>query len=393
MFGGIEHHVRLLAGAQAVAGDEVEVLTTAARHHVGQSREHGVLVTRVPRVASAGVLASTPISPALWGELRRRSVMFDVLHVHVPYPFAELGVRLWPLRTGSATVDATYHADVTRLAPLAHLYALFLRWFLRRCDGVVATSQVYVKSSRVLAPLAKVAGKVTVVPLGIDVDPPPADAEAVAEVRRSLTPPVTLFVGRLRAYKGVDTLIEAMERGGNGAPGGSNGSDGSGVPGSLLIVGDGPEGERWRRRAAQSSAAARVHFTGEVPDERLAVYHAAADVVVLPSTNRSEAFGLAMAEAMAAGLPAVSTQLGTATSTVNVHGETGFVVPPSDPVALGSALRRLLADSSLRQRLGAAAAARIREHHDRRAMVAGIRSVYERAVAQREPPRGSTTLS
>jgi rhamnosyl/mannosyltransferase len=88
-----------------------------------------------------------------------------------------------------------------------------------------------------------------------------------------------------------------------------------------------------------------------------AVYHAA-DVFVLPSHLRAEAFGIVQLEAQAAGLPVVCTELGTGTSYITHHGITGFVVPPADPPALARALDVLLANPALAQQMGAQGKAR-----------------------------------
>jgi rhamnosyl/mannosyltransferase len=125
-----------------------------------------------------------------------------------------------------------------------------------------------------------------------------------------------------------------------------------------------------------------VVFLGHVPDEDLPAYYRAADVFVLPSSERSEAFGLVLVEALASGLPVISTELGTGTSYVNRHGESGLVVPPRDPGALSEAANVLLADHSLRARLARGA-------HERAAlfgldrMVTAVEEVYADVLASR----------
>ena len=93
-------------------------------------------------------------------------------------------------------------------------------------------------------------------------------------------------------------------------------------------------------------------FAGDVPDSDLAGYYRAADLFVLPSIARSEAFGIAMAEAMYCGVPVVSTRLGTGTSHLNLDGITGLEAPPGDVRALSDAMRTILADPEVARRLG-----------------------------------------
>ena len=120
-----------------------------------------------------------------------------------------------------------------------------------------------------------------------------------------------------------------------------------------------------------------ITFWGERPDaDKVAALHAA-DLFVLPSTNRAEAFGIVLIEALAAGTPLISTELGTGTSYVNQHEVTGLVTPPNDPAALAAAINRLTHDDDLRRRDGRRRADscpnRIRPNHDGRPRPGALR--------------------
>ncbi len=155
--------------------------------------------------------------------------------------------------------------------------------------------------------------------------------------------PVALYVGQLIARKGVDTLIEAVAR----------------VPElQLVLVGAGPD-----RKALEEKAAAllpgRTHFAGSVPYAELPSWYAAADLLVMPS--RLEVWGLVLNEAMAAGLPVISSQTAGATRDLVTDGINGFAVDPDDVAAMADRLGRLAHDPEFRRRAGAASAARIAE--------------------------------
>jgi rhamnosyl/mannosyltransferase len=169
-----------------------------------------------------------------------------------------------------------------------------------------------------------------------------------------------LFVGRLRYYKGLHVLLDAMPR----------------VEGTLVLAGDGPERASLEAQARELGLAEKVRFLGDVPEERKPALYRAADVFVLPAHLRAEAFGLSMAEALASGLPCVSTELGTGTSVVNQHGVTGLVVPPGDSAALAEALTTLLTDPQRRLAYGAAARRRAVELLSMDAMVDAVERVY-----------------
>lgn len=330
--GGIEYHVRALAEALQRRGCSVTVLAASASGRSTVADEAGV---RVIRTRSWGSVASTPLSPALVGWVRR--LQPDVTHLHHPYPLGECAHQLFG--RASATI-VTYHSEPVRYRRLGRVYRPFVSQLLRRADRVLVTTRPYLEGSTLLRPFVD---RCRVVPLGIDPRPFAAVEPDEAGGARRGPGAVVLFVGRLRHYKGLDVLCDAARV----------------VDAEFRIVGDGPMGPAVRHRAGQSPAAGRIRFFGQVPDGALPAHYAAADIVVLPSVDRSEAFGLVMLEAMAAGRPVVSTELGTGTSVVNKHGETGLVVPPNDAAALAEALTSLLADPSRRATMGEAGRQRV----------------------------------
>ncbi len=358
VLGGIENNLRQLARAQAARGHEVTVLVTnpqGARTTVHV--EEGVRVIRAARLAT---VASTPLSPALIGQIGRQRP--DITHLHFPYPVGEIGQLL--CGRGRPTV-ITYHSDVVRQAGILRLYAPVLRRVLARADRILVSSPAYRESSPYLRPLA---ARCTVVPIGIECErfatPRP---DEVARWRARYPGPLLLFVGRLRYYKGLNYLLAAMVE----------------VPATLLIAGDGPEAPALRAQAQALGVAGRVHFLGDVAEADLPGLYQAADVFVLPSSRRSEAYGIALLEAMAAGVAVISTELGTGTSWLNRHGQTGLVVPPCDPVALAAALRELLSDEERRRHLAKAAQTRAAAF-DLKHQVAQVLAVYEEVLAARD---------
>ncbi|MBI4769228.1 MAG: glycosyltransferase family 4 protein, partial [Chloroflexi bacterium] len=201
----------------------------------------------------------------------------------------------------------------------------------------------------------------TVVPFAVDTDRfHPAARPPHPELN-------LLFVGRLRHYKGVDVLLEAMGQ----------------IPdGRLTIVGGGPEMPRLKSLAVRLGLVERVQFSGEVGDADLPGCYQQADIFVLPSISRAESFGIVLLEAMASGLPCVTTEVGTGTSWVVQDGVTGLVVPPSDPAALAGAIRRLAGDAALRARMGAAGRARVEAEFTQERMVQRVEEVYREVAAR-----------
>ena len=354
VMGGIENHLRWLAEAQAARGHDVTVLVTnPAGLETTVREENGVRVIRAARLAT---VASTPLSLSLPLILAREKP--DIVHLQFPYPVGE--VSQWLLRRAPTVIS--YQSDVVRQARILRFYNPLLKQALKQAARILASSPNYIQSSPWLRPLAH---KCTVVPLAIDVSRFSAPRRAeVASIRQRFSGPILLFVGRLRYYKGLDYLIQAMKN----------------VDATLLIVGSGPEAARLGAMSYELGVAHKVHFLGDISDALIPAYYQAADVFVLPSSHRSEAFGIVLLEAMAAGTPLISTELGTGTSWVNQDGVTGIVVPPRDPNALAGAIRRLLEDESLRRAMGVRAQARARAEFDLPALVERVERVYEEVL-------------
>ncbi|NLE75245.1 MAG: glycosyltransferase [Chloroflexi bacterium] len=352
--GGIENHIRLLAEGQAAQGRQVAVLATSLTSRTVVEERGGVQVFKAGRAAT---VASMPISitlPIMLGRLRPH-----ITHLHFPYPLGETAQLLFG--RGRPTV-ITYHSDVVRQQGWLRLYEPILRRVLRRADCILATSPNYIQSSSYLQ---AVRDRCQVVPLGIEVARfRAAPAAAVADLRARFGAPLYLFVGRLRYYKGLPHLLQALQ----------------GLPGHLVVVGEGAMRSTWEHEARQLGVADRVHFVGEVEDEDLPTYYHACDLFILPATQRSEAFGAVLLEAMASGRPVISTELGTGTSWVNQDGETGLVVPPADPQALRGAMERLMDDEALRTRLGQEAL-RHAQGFDVRALVEQVLAVYDEVLS------------
>ena len=359
--GGIENHIRLLAEAQQATGIDAQVLVTNTTPRTEQTVIGGVPVSKAGRWLN---ISSAPVSPAFYPLLYRLEHGIDIAHAHLPYPPGELGHLLLGR---SRRLVLTYHSDIVRQKVLGALYAPFLWATLRKADLIAVSSPAYARSSRFLAAFPE---KHRVIPFGVnlaDFAATPAVRQAAADLRQRFAPdrPLLLFVGKLRHYKGLNVLIAALAH----------------TDAHLLVIGSGPLGADWQRQAEQTGVTNRVTFWGERPDaDKIAALHAA-DLFVLPSTNRAEAFGIVLIEALAAGVPLISTELGTGTSFVNQHEVTGLVTPPHDPAALAAAINRITRDDALRRRLATAALARARSEFDQALMMTRVQALYDEALA------------
>lgn len=353
VLGGIENHIKALAEAQAAAGHQVTVLVCNPGLKTSRETLNGVEIIKAGRLTTQ---ASMPISlsqPFILGRLRP-----DIVHIQSPYPLGE--TANWLIGRARATV-ISYQSDIVKQKTILRFYGPILRRVLQAADTIITNNPRYLESSSWLQPVRH---KCRVIPIGINLDRfnpiPPA----------SSGPLKLLFVGRLRYYKGLDTLLRAL-------------AQLSQV--QLTIVGIGPMQAQWQALSQELGLSERVIFAGEIDETRLPDYYHQADVFVLPSNARSEAYGIVLLEAMASGLPCITTELGTGTSWIVQDGVTGFVVPPLDPAALAQAINVLSGNMSLRQQFGQAALDRVRAEFSESTMVNRIIQLYQELLTrQRE---------
>jgi glycosyltransferase involved in cell wall biosynthesis len=353
--GGIEQHVQLLCTRLAREMD-VAVLVPSRSWRRVDDRLNGVRVVRVPEL---GRYASVPLCPTMPRELGKLAP--DVVHLHFPNPMGDLAY-LFAARPVPLVV--TYHADVVRHRLLLPLYRPLLARMLAAASRIICTSPDYVASSPLLSGYR---GKCTIVPFGIDPEVfalQDGEEAQVGRRREAYGEEIILFLGVLRHYKGVDVLLRALTH----------------VRAHAVIVGRGPLAKEWRSLARQLGVADRATFLGEISDAERRILLHACEILVLPSIDRREAFGIAQLEAMACGKPVVSSDLPTGVRLVNRDGETGLLVPPGNPEALAAAITRLLSDSTLRTRLGQRARERVIREFSVDRMVNQTIEVYSQLV-------------
>jgi glycosyltransferase involved in cell wall biosynthesis len=235
-----------------------------------------------------------------------------------------------------------------------------------RTAGVVAAV-----SSEVAAWAAVTAGRsehVHVVPNGVDV-------RRFARARRHDRQGgfVIGFVGTLKPWHGVDTLVEAFA------------SVASRVPAaSLLLVGDGPERERLESTVAALGLRSRVTFTGAVSHDDVPSWLLAMDVAVAPYPALDGFYfsPLKVMEYMAAALPVVASAIGQIGSVID-HGRTGVLVPAGDAAALAREIVALFEDETRSESLGRAACAHVSEHCTWASVVSRVLALAREAAGVR----------
>jgi len=360
-FAGMEAHVDTLLTALS---KDVSCTLVASDTVRRRDPAPAALPYRVLAAPSYGTVASAIVSPALLGLVEREFVAgrANLLHVHAPNPWGDLAI----LRAPSSTPTVmTWHSDIVRQRLLMHAYGRFQQRALARVDRVLVFTPAHYASSEQLH-ISDLSRKVVHVPIGIDfdrLDEPGRDAALLARIDLfAKGRPVLLTVGRHVYYKGYNHLLGALAR--------------ASADAVLVMVGAGPLTGLLQRQVRELGLSRRVLMLGEVSGETLVTALHRCDVFCLPSIARSEAFGIATAEAMACGKPAVVCELGNGVTYLNRAGETSLVVPPYDEHALADALDTLARDAALRSRLGAAARTWVRQNFSVSAMHEGTLALY-----------------
>jgi D-inositol-3-phosphate glycosyltransferase len=352
--GGLNVYVLELARQLAASGNEVDIFSRAVSSHTDEVTQiaPGLRAIHLP----AGPL-DTLAPEALYEHLgafeaavrdfnARDGATYDIIHSHYwlsglvgqtlkaawGVPHVTMFHTLGEIKNRSSYNE---HETVLRIESEAKVIA--------GADRVIcATDQ---ERSFIRQLYAADAAKVTVIPLGVDLDRFRPAAKSLAREALGLKDErIVLFVGRIEPLKGVDILIDAaamLE---------------SDIDCSVLIVGGDESSEvqvaRLKDLARDRGIDHRVAFVGAVDHEQLPLYYNAADVCVVPS--HYESFGLVAVEAMASGLPVVASRVGGLTGTVK-DGETGYLIPWLCPEPFAERIELLLDNEPLRQSLGDAA--------------------------------------
>ena len=358
--GGIENHLKILCEGLAAKGVSVRAVVSNTKNSLLREKINGVEIVRLPKAFSA---FNQPIFSGLREEIGNYNP--DMIHLHLPNPLAAL-----KLYQTQKPIVITYHSDIVG-KPAMKLIEFSTGQILKKARAVIATSENYVSGSKLLK---KFKDKIKVIPLSVELKKmKPAKISEIKKMKQRLgikNEFVILFVGRLIPYKGLQFLIEALPL----------------LKGDfkLIIGGLGPLESKMRELAKSLSVQDKIIFFGEVNENYYSNLFSSADIFVLPSHLKSEAFGIVQMEAMAHGKPVVSCNIsGSGVPWVNKSGVSGIVVEPENPSELAGAIQKLMDNPQLRKKLGAGGRARAEELFDSKKMVRSVLRVYEEVLKRK----------
>lgn len=369
----LRHDIHVIAPADAKAGIVVEHGITVERFKY--------LPARWQKLAyGSGIPSNLRNRPLLWLQVPffalamawslvrslRRMPRPQLLHAHWVIPQGLIATLIGRM-LGVPVIVSLHGADAFALhrGPLSFLK----RFFLRRCAAW--TANTHATADAVIQ--GRIMPSPRIIPMGVDTGRFSSGSRDRLRAGLGSEELVILFVGRLVEKKGVDDLIQAYAR----------------LPGELRqkthvwIVGRGQRENLLKKLSADLGVSDRIIFWGEIPNNLLPDYYAAADLFVGPSVEAAfgdtEGQGVVFIEAFAAGVCVVATNVGGIPEVVN-HGYSGVLVPPRNPAALAAAMQRLLVDPELRQALARNARVTARQRYDWSSVAGQFAGLYRETL-------------
>ena len=369
--GGTEHHLARILPRLDRSSFRPEVVTLTGRGGCADILEAGGVKVRSPAnsawsrlrhpILRAGLLAGRAVYLFFYFLIRRP----DAAHFFLPAAYL-IGAPL-AIMAGIRPRLMSRRSLNTYQSNKPAFLAAIERVLHKRMDAVVGNSQAVVR--QLVDDEGVAAQSCRLLYNGIEV----AEATNARDASRAALgiygdTVVLSIVANLIPYKGHADLLDACSRLTPDAPW------------RLLVIGNDSAGieEALRQQARQSGLTERIVFLGrraDIPD-----LLAASDIAVLAS--HEEGFSNAILEAMAAGLPMVTTDVGGNAEAVE-NGETGLVVPARQPAAMASALQRLVDDPAMRRQMGAAGRQRVRDLFSLEACVANYEALYRSVLGDR----------
>lgn len=321
-------------------GHEVSIFSLAQnKQEKGVHYENGITIHKMLpliRYGKAGFLFS----------MLFKLQNFDVIHLHMPFfGTAELLLLYKFFRKKHQKVVVTYHMDVFHDGYLGK----YINWYQKNitpkifkiADKIIVSSIDYIKNSSVKKLYETNPHKFIELPFGVEqsfVVKKPINTYAKYSLQEDQN--IILFVGGLdkaHYFKGVPVLLKAFSEINSHA--------------KLIIVGKGENLSDFQKLSQELHISNDVIFTGFVEDEELVDLYNMANMCVLPSTERNEAFGIVLIQAMACKKPVIASDL-PGVRVVVEDGKNGFLVSPKSYNELANKIDYLLQNKDIAEKLG-----------------------------------------
>jgi L-malate glycosyltransferase len=274
------------------------------------------------------------LSELIWTLCIVNRKKINLIHTHWLIPQGLVGAIVRRL-TGLPHIATVHGSDVNLIKHFRIFYSIVS--FITRHSNVITVNSNYMKL-QLEAIVPGSSKKIRVIPMGIDFKKFKNSSKKNFKIDYS-TNHLILTVGRLIDWKGTIYLIESMNEVLHEFP-----------DAKLAIVGTGPEEVPLRRRSIELGLEKTIIFVGNVSGKDLVAYYHSADIFVLPSINalgRTEALGVVLLEAMAAGCPVIGSNVGGIPDIIK-DGWNGYLVPEKDPHALSEMIIKIFSYESIK---------------------------------------------
>lgn len=288
-----------------------------------------------------------------------RTRKFDIVHINWPFPHILFGI-------------------IAKYCGRSHLFATFygleIRWLKKKFKSLTKLFALLTDRADMISAISNHTARelkgITSKPIEIIPFSTPIKERPGVLVDDK----IILFVGRSVERKGVNYLIKAY------------GEIKDKVPHRLVIVGDGPEREKWHNLAQKIDRTNRIELTGWITNEDLEALYRNCSFFVLPAVydkhGDTEGLGVVMIEAMSHCKPVIASNIGGITDVVD-DGLNGILVPAGDAAALAAAMMKLIANDDLRRKMGKKAKEIVDERFNWHTIVQNIVSLYQQVMARR----------
>jgi len=322
--GGIENNTKQIAEALS---DEYEVKVIAMRRGIGRGKEETIDGIEVCKLPSIGNIWSQELVFGLNKELKEFNP--DIIHFQAPNPLLAICLDRYISRKDNDDYKLiiSHHADLEKPKILRMLFNWGYRDLLEKSDRIIAYTSVFIENSREISDYSD---KAEVIPHGTECP------DWVLEETESRIEEQNLFndvkkkigfLGRLREWKGVENLIDALEN----------------LPEDFVlgIGGEGEERKKLEKMVEEKDLDDRVSFHGWIEEEEKWNFLLGLDTLVLPSISEGESFGQVLVEAQLTGTVTIASDLPTGVREVLGEEDFGFLVEPGDSQEISKALENL----------------------------------------------------
>lgn len=319
--------------------------------------------TTVMRLDPWFAYGNSAFVPNLYSQLSKT----DIIHLHYPFFGGAESVAFFKQLHPTKPLVISYHMDVEGAGLLKAFFQIYRKtlypWIMKQADLILVSSMDYANHSSFLK-LNK-HRSVKELPFGVDEQfHAPSEQMNFGELN-------LLFVGGLdkaHYFKGLDFLIDACSL-----------LEKKEISYKLRIVGDGDLRAMYEKKVEELNLQDRIVFCGKVDKQKLISLYQQADCTVLPSVDRSEAFGLVLIESMACGTPVIASNLPGVRSVVQ-ENETGFLVEPKNAIAIAHAIAKLAENPEMRSSFSKNAIKRVEEKYRWSGIIDDLENHYRKLL-------------